>query len=327
MVLNMTLLTTRRILAALSLVAAASAKAQPTGRVVRTVVGFAAGGPQDIVARLYAEQLRGRYAPQVIVENRTGAGGRLGVEAVKAAPPDGTTLLIGAASLLTIYPHLYGRALRYDALTDLTPVTPVCVYPFALAVRSDHPARDLETFAVWSRSRGETPFASPAAGSMPHFLGVQIGRSLGLSLTHVPYRGTAPAVQDLLGGQIPAVLVPVGGVSTYQRSGALRILGLSSEERLDALPGVPTFAEQGHGDLTAEEWLGALLPAGVPEALVEELRRSFVTASDAPEVRDGLARLDYRPLTSSSAEFVRRLRAERDQWGPIVQASGFRPDD
>jgi tripartite-type tricarboxylate transporter receptor subunit TctC len=323
----MTLIFSRRSLAALVLASATSARAQPSGRVVRAIVGFAAGGPQDIVARLYAEQLRGRYSPQVIVENRTGAGGRLGVEAVKAAPPDGTTLLIGAASLLTIYPHLYGRSLRYDALTDFTPVTPVCVYPFALALRADHPARDLESFAAWTRARGETPFASPAAGSMPHFLGVQIGRSLDLSLTHVPYRGTAPAVQDLLGGQIPAVLVPVGGVSTYQRSGALRIIGLSSEERLEALPGVPTFAEQGHVDLTVQEWLGALLPAGAADTLVEELRRSLIAASETPEVRNGLARLDYQSLTSTSAEFARRLRAERDQWGPIVQASGFRPED
>lgn len=318
---------TRRAAALLALGSARGALAQAPGRAVRTVVGFAAGGPQDIVARLYAERLRGSYAPQVIVENRTGAGGRLGVEAVKAAPPDGTVLLIAAASLLTIYPHLYGRNLRYDALTDLTPVTPVCVYPFALTVRADHPARDLAGFAAWSREKGETPFASPAAGSMPHFLGMQIGRSLGLTLTHVPYRGTAPAVQDLLGGQIPAVLVPVGGVSSYQRAGTLRILGLSSAERLDSLPGVPTFAEQDHADLSAEEWLGAFLPAHAPAELAEELRRALVAGSETQEVREGLARLDYRPLTSTSAEFVARLRMERDQWGPIVQASGFRPED
>ena len=155
---------------------AAGQQQQPTlDRVARTVVGFAPGGSSDTVARLYAERLRGTYAPQVVIENRAGAGGRLALETVKAARPDGTTLVQTPASMLTIYPHLYPKTLRYDALADFVPVTPVCFLSFALAVRTDHPAKTFAEFVEWAkRQGGAVPFASPAAGAMPHFVGVQM---------------------------------------------------------------------------------------------------------------------------------------------------------
>ena len=150
-------------------------------RAARTIVGFPPGGSSDTVARFYAERLRGSYASQVVVDNRTGAGGRVAIEAVKAARPDGTTLLQTPASMLIIYPHLYPRTLRYDALADFQPVTPVCSFPFALAVRADHPAKTLQEFVTWAKSQsGALPFASPGAGSMPHFLGIQMAKALGL---------------------------------------------------------------------------------------------------------------------------------------------------
>ena len=308
---------------------AAAQQQQPTlDRLARTVVGFPPGGSSDTVARLYAERLRGTYAPQVVVENRAGAGGRLALEAVKAARPDGTTLVQTPASMLTVYPHIYTRTMRYDALEDFVPVTPVCFFPFALTVRPDHPARTFPEFVAWAKGQGNAiPFASPAAGAVPHFLGVMMAKALGVQLTHVPYRGGAPAIQGLLGGEVPMVLVVAGEVAEFQRSGQVRILAVSSPERMPRLPDLPTFAELGQPDLTAEEWFGVLLPAGAPAPVVEGLHRAIVDAAAAPELQEALARLEYRAATSSPREFAERIRRERDRWRPIVQESGFKAEE
>lgn len=306
----------------------AAAQQPALDRVARTIVGFPAGGSSDTVARLYAERLRGSYAPQVIVENRAGAGGRVAIDAVRQARADGTTLLQTPASMLTIYPHIYPRTARYDALTDLTPVTTVCTFPFALAVKADHPARTFQDLVAWARAQsGEVPFASPAAGAVPHFLGVQMAKALGLKLSHVPYRGAAPALQDLLGGQIPFVIVVLGEVTEFHKSGEVRILAISSPERLPRFPDLPTFAELGQPGLTAEEWFGVLLPAQAPAPVVEALHRSIAAAAATQEMQDALARLEYRAVTSTPAEFAARIRTERDRWGPIVAESGFKGEE
>jgi len=308
---------------------AAAQQQQPVlDRLARIVIGFPPGGSSDTVARIYAERLRGAYAPQVVVENRAGATGRLALEAVKAARPDGTTLAQTPASMLTVYPHLYPRTLRYDALTDFVPITPVCFFPFALAVRTDHPAKTFPEFAEWARRQGgAVPFASPAAGAVPHFVGVQMARLLGLRLTHVPYRGGGPAVQALLGGEIPMVLVVAGEISEFHRSGQARILAVSSPERMPRLPEVPTFAELGQPDLTAEEWFGVLLPAGAPAPIVDGLHRAIAAAAATPELQEGLARLEYRTAMMSPGDFAESIRAERERWRPIVAESGFKPEE
>jgi tripartite-type tricarboxylate transporter receptor subunit TctC len=308
---------------------AAGQQQQPTlDRVARTVVGFAPGGSSDTVARLYAERLRGTYAPQVVIENRAGAGGRLALEAVKAARPDGTTLVQTPASMLTIYPHLYPKTLRYDALADFVPVTPVCSLSFALAVRTDHPAKTFAELVDWAkRQGGAVPFASPAAGAMPHFVGVQMAKLLGIQLTHVPYRGGGPAAQALLSGEIPLVLLVTGEVSEFHRSGQARILAVSSPERMPRLPDLPTFAELGQPDLTAEEWFGVLLPAGAPAPIVDGLHRAIAAAAATPELQEGLARLEYRTAMMSPRDFAESIRAERERWRPIVAESGFKPEE
>jgi tripartite-type tricarboxylate transporter receptor subunit TctC len=313
----------------LGALARAWAQQAPTlDRVVRTVIGFPPGGSSDTVARIYAERLKGAYAPQVVVENRAGATGRLALEAVKAARPDGATLVQTPASMLTVYPHLYPRTLRYDALADFVPVTPVCTFPFALAVRADHPAKDFAGFVAWAtRQDAAVPFASPAAGAVPHFVGVQMARALGLRLTHVPYRGGGPAIQAMLAGDIAMVLVVAGEITEFHRSGQARILAVSSPERMPRLPDLPTFAELGQPGLTAEEWFGVLLPAGTPEPVVDGLHRAIAAAAAAPELQDALARLEYRTATMAPRDFAARIRAERERWGPIVQESGFKPEE
>lgn len=322
---------TRRALAAalstLGIGGTSRAIAQP-GRTARILVGFAPGGPSDVIARLLAEGLRSTgHVQQAIVENRTGAGSRLAVEQTAAAPPDGSVMVLGPASPFTIFPAVYGRSLRYDPLVDLVPVSPVCTYPFVLVVDARHPARDVEGLVAWARGQGGLSCANPAAGSMPHFLAVQFGLATNVAMTHVPYRGSAPAVQDVIAGNVPAAMVTLGAVAELHRTGRVRVLAVSSPARAPSLPDVPSFAEQGRQALTAEEWIGVLAPGRTPAPIVAALKTAIATSVATPEFNAGLARLDYPALVMEPDAFAARIRAEQAFWAPIVQSSGFRPED
>lgn len=314
--------------AALVLVAATPVVAQTVPRPARVVIGFPPGGSSDVVARLYAERLRGVYAPQVVVDGRVGAAGRIAVEFVKAADADGTTFLQTPASMLTLQPHVFAREVRYDALTDLIPVSTVCSYPFAFAVPKDHPAQTLPAWIDWAKAqRRDLPWASPAAGSAPHFMGIVLAKKAGIEMTHVPFRGAAPAVQELIAGRLSCFIGVLGDVSPQQGEG-LRMLAVSSPARNPRFPAVPTFAELGHPDLNKDEWFGALLPAGTPAPVVTALHRAIVAAAAMPEMVAALDRLEYAPTVSASpAEFAARIRQERADWGAVVRDSGFRPEN
>jgi tripartite-type tricarboxylate transporter receptor subunit TctC len=310
-----------------AMAAAAGAQAQTVSRTARLVIGFPPGGSSDIVARLYAEKLRGRYAPQVIVDGRPGAAGRIAVDAVKAADPDGTTILQTPASMLTVQPHVFPREVRYDALVDFVPVSTVCSFPLGLCVPMNHPARTLDEWVVWARAQpAEVPWASPAAGSAPHFTGIMLGRKLNLRLTHVPYRGGAPAVQDVIGGRLPLFVGVLSEMLPHHGTG-LRILAVSSATRFAKIPDVPTLAELGHPERTAVEWFGALLPANTPGAVVQGLHAAIVAASREPDLVAALERLEFVPTTSATPQdFADQIRRERDMWRDVVRESGFTPE-
>ena len=311
-------------LAAPALTHKALAQTAQTGR---ALVGFPAGGTADIITRLYVEQLRTSLGRQLIVENRPGAGGRLALEALKAAPADGATFAVTPASMLTIYPHLYARTLRYDPASDFTPVTPVCVFPFGFAVGARHPARTVAEFIAWARTRDAVDWASPVPGSMPHFIGTQLARLAGVTMSHVPFRGAAPAIQGLLSNAIQAVLLPIGELTAFHRSGDARLLAVTAPTRLERLPDVPSFAEAGFGALTFEEWFGAMLPARASATVVAELHRGIAAAVQHPQLRESLARLEMAPLILEPPAFRARMLREKESWGPIVAASGFNPDE
>jgi tripartite-type tricarboxylate transporter receptor subunit TctC len=306
----------------------AIATAQVIQRTARIVIGFPPGGSSDVVARLYAERLRGIYAPTLVVDGRVGAAGRIAVEHVRDAEKDGSVYLQTPASMLTLQPHVFPREVRYDALTDLIPVSTVCTFPFTFAVPASHPARTLAQLVDWLRAQpGEVPFASPAAGSAPHFLGVMFARKFGLRLTHVPYRGAVPAVQDLIGGRLPLFVGVLGDVSPQHGSGA-RMLAITSAQRNPRYPDVPTMAELGHADLSKDEWFGALLPAGTPAHIVQGLHASIARVAAMPDMVAALERLEFSATVSASPEdFAARIRRERDEWGPIVRDSGFQPEN
>lgn len=309
------------------LAAPRGAAAQVVPRNARIVIGFPAGGSSDIVARLYAERLRGIYAPNLIVDGRVGAAGRIAVEHVRDADKDGTTYLQTPASMLTLQPHIFPREVRYDALTDFIPVSTVCTFPFAFCVPMAHPARDLAGFAAWARQQAnEIPYASPAAGAAPHFMGLMLANALGIRMTHVPYRGAVPAVQDLIAGRLNAFMGVLGDVTPHAGTG-LRMLALSSATRHPRFPDVPTFQELGHPALTKEEWFGALLPAGTPAPVVQGLFNAIKQVAAGTEMRAALERLDFGSGTSESpAAYAAQIRRERDEWGPIIRASGFTPE-
>lgn len=308
--------------------AAPTASAQTVQRAARIIVGFPPGGSSDVVARLYAERLRGLYAPTIVVDGRVGAAGRIAVEFVKGVEADGLTMLQTPASMLTLQPHVFPREVRYDALTDLIPVSTVCSYPFAFAVPKDHPAQTLPGWIDWAKAQGrDLPWASPAAGSAPHFMGIVLSRKAGVAMTHVPFRGAAPAVQDLIAGRLSCFIGVLGDVSTHHGQG-LRLLAISSATRNPRFPDVPTFRELGHPELDKDEWFGVLLPAATPAPIVEGLHRAIRTAAASPEMVAALDRLEYLPTTSDSpAAFAERIGRERTEWGRVVRESGFRPEN
>lgn len=305
----------------------AAAWAQELQRLSRIIVGFPAGGSNDAIARMLAEKMQGRFAQNIMVENRAGAGGRLGVDAVVKAAPDGATMLQTPGSILTLYPHIF-KSLPYDALRDLTPVTAVCTLDFVLAVGPGTPARTLAEYVDWCRANPKNAiYASPAAGASPHFVGLMFGQSAGLPLSHVGYKGAAPAVQDLIGGQVPAYFGVLPDVTPHLKGGRLRVLATSGSRRSAATPDVPTFQEAGFKDVQAQEWYGILLPANAPAPVVAALNGALQNALRDPEVLERFKALNVDAAPSSPEAFAERIRTERARWAPIVKASGFRAED
>jgi len=300
-----------------------------TAAMPRILVGFPAGGSTDVIARRLSEAWRGRLAEAVLVEQRVGAGGRLAVAALKDAPPDGGTMLLSPSSMFTIYPHVY-RRLAYKADSDALAVSPICNATCGFGVGPMVPAsvKTLGDFVAWAKAHPEqSSYASPAAGAMPHFLGDQFKRAAGITLAHVPYRGAAPGLQDLMGGQIASGCFILGDFLPHLASGRLRILGVTDHERSRFTPEVPTFAEQGFKGIVGVESYGLFLPSKTPTAVVDKVFDLIRVALREKQVVDGLAKLGFEPLAMAPADYARRLAAERTQWGPIVQASGFSSDD
>lgn len=304
------------------------ALAQTGGTTGKLLVGYPAGGTLDTTARQLAEAWR-KTGRLYIVDNRVGAAGRIANSQLKRERPDASTLLCTHASALTIYPHVYTR-LMYDAATDFVPVSPLVAATCAFAVSSAVPAsvKTLGDYAAWVRgSPGSATYASPAAGSVAHFLGFQLSESAGLKLQHIGYRGSAPAMQDLIGGQIPAYFGFVADFLPYMQQGRIRILGVAGESRSTFMPAVPTFAEQGFPNIRGGENYGVFAPPGTPAAIIKALHEAIVAASKDPALRASAAQVGLEPYTLAPQEYAMQIQREREAWGPVVRASGFRSED
>jgi tripartite-type tricarboxylate transporter receptor subunit TctC len=279
---------------------------------------------------LCADKLRGIYAPAVIVDNRPGAGARIALEHVKGSEADGSVTVLTPSSMLVIYPHVY-KKLAYDPVRDFAPVSTAAQVEFAFSVGPAVPenVKTLPDFAKWAKANPQqAAFSSPAAGSTPHFLGVMFGRAAGIQLTHVPYKGDAPGIQDLIGGQIASSVNVIGSILPHAKGGGkARLLATSGAKRSRFLPEVPTFVEAGYKDVEAQEWFGFLVPAKTPPEIVDKFAAAVAEVVKKPEVAERLAQLAYEPTAIRTQEFAALLSAERDRWGPIVKASGFQLEE
>jgi len=313
-------------LAALSPMARALAQLNGNASIVS---GFPAGGMGDHVARPLAEKLRGMYATNMVVEAKTGAGGRIAVDYVKRAAPDGLTILQIPSSPMTLYPNTY-RKLSYDPVADFVPVTSTVNYAFVLTAGPALPA-DLKTVAdylKWAKANpGQANYGVPAAGSALHFVGMMLQKASGVDLTAVAYRGGAPLLNDVLGGQVPVSVSVLGEVMPHIRAGKLRGLAVSSAQRSPFLPDIPTFNEQGLSDIVVQEWLGWFLPARTPADTVQRLNTLVREGLQAPEFIDALAKSGLQPMHQSPDEFARMVRADQQRWAPIVKAANFTAED
>jgi tripartite-type tricarboxylate transporter receptor subunit TctC len=302
--------------------------AQAGVRTARILVGFPAGGTTDVIARLLAGAMKD-YAPTIIVENRPGGAGRFAIEALKSAPCDGSVFLLAPVATMTLYPHVY-RKLRYDPLQDFIPVTTVGEVSYLLTIGSRVPTsvKTLADFVAWCRANPEeATYGSPGAGSPLHFTGVQLARAAGFEYLHVPYQGAAPALQDLLAGQIASSILPIDTPFPHIQSGALRALATSRPQRGIYLPDVPTFREAGYPELESVDWWGIFVPANTPAEGIENLNEAIQQALKANEVKAGLKRLSIEVDAITLADFARLMKSEFKRWHSVVQASGFTPQD
>ncbi|MEJ8816187.1 Bug family tripartite tricarboxylate transporter substrate binding protein [Variovorax ureilyticus] len=299
--------------------------AQAGFETARIITGFAAGGTSDTTCRRLATAMAPGYAKSVVVENKTGAGGQIAVTYVKTQPADGATILQTPTSILTIYPHIY-KKLPYDPVADLSPVSLACVFDFGFAVGPAVPAsvKTVPEFLQWVKANPTAGnFGSPAAGSTPHFIGALLGKSAGLELKHAAYRGTQPAMLDLLGGNISAVSGPIGDIMQHLPTGKVRILGVSGEKRSRFTPDVPTFGEQGLKNMAHSEWFAFLLPAKASQEVVGRLNTAMKSALAQKDVIDGLAGFGLEAMSSSPGELADLLKKDTAKWAPIVKEIGF----
>jgi tripartite-type tricarboxylate transporter receptor subunit TctC len=320
---------TRRAALAAAVVAATGTRPAPTlaqtlKKPLHIVVGFPPGGATDVIARLLAERLRGRYAPAVIVDNKPGGAARVAVDYIRNAEPDGSEILVTPDFPLTVYPHSF-RTLNYDPLRDLTPVASISVSTLTFVIGPAVPdqVRSLPDFVAWCKANPDKAvFATTAAGSTTHFVGVMLANAAGVRLGPVHYRGGAPALQDLFGGHVPASVNPIGEVLGQTASGKIRILGVTSPERSRFLPNVPTMRESGY-DVSFETWVGVVGPARMPPDVVLALNAAIGEAVRSQEMTGSLAKMGSDTKLQAPDQVAAQVKTDLERWGPVVKASGF----
>jgi tripartite-type tricarboxylate transporter receptor subunit TctC len=304
------------------------AGAQQSPPPLRIVVGYPAGATSDTLARVVGEHMAGTLKQTVIVENKAGAGGRIANEIVKAAPADGTTLLMTPIATMGIFPHSYPGQLRYDPLADFAPVAHLSDFQIGLGVASTVPAKTLAEYVAWVKSdpAKNSFYGSAAPGSIPHFFGVMFARSAGLQLTHVPYKGTAAAMQALGAGEIAALSTVAADIRALVQGGRARLLAVAGDRRDPAFGDVPTFKELGY-DLVAKPWYALFAPAGTPKAELDRLSRAASAAVADPALRKRLVDMGLEPTGYGPDRLATILKADYDRWGEVIRASGFKPSE
>jgi tripartite-type tricarboxylate transporter receptor subunit TctC len=293
----------------------------------KILCGFPPGGTSDAMSRRIADKLRGNYATNVVVENKPGAGGQIAVTTLRDSPADGSTLLLTPSSMLSIYPYVY-KSLPYKPLEDVQPVSLACYFNHAFGVGPAVPAsvKTIKDFLAWSKANPEKGnYGSPGAGSMPHLIVALLNKQAGSDLKHIPYRGSAPGIQDLLGGQISAMSSPVGDYLPYLKSGRLRLLAISGIERSPFVPDVPTYRQQGY-PITVREWYGVFLPGKASPEVARRAAAYLQPALAQPDVVSSMAQVGMEVQSSSSQVLGDLLRSDAEEWRRLIRQIGFTPE-
>jgi tripartite-type tricarboxylate transporter receptor subunit TctC len=296
-------------------------------RSIRIVIPYPPGGASDTTARLITEPLSRVLGQIVVVDNRPGANGAIALENVATSANDGHTLLMGNLGPNAINPVLKTN-LPFDAVRSFDPIVLANKVPIALMVRADNPARDLAQLIAMAKAQpGQIGYGSAGNGSASHLAGEMLKVTLGIDLLHVPYRGDAPAITDMLSGSLPCVLSTTVSVLPQLRAGRVRVLGVASAQRLGSMPNVPTFLEQGVAGYEVSSWNGLFAPAGTPRPVIERVNLEATRALRIPEVTRRLEDVGAAPAMGTPEEFATFLRAELDRWAEVVRVSGARADD
>jgi len=310
--------------AAALLLPAFAAQAQPLDGPLRIVVGYAPGGATDRVARIVADKLGPRLGVPVIVENKPGAGGRLAAQQAKATPANQNVLMIGNPAVMTVAPLVY-TDVGYDPNQDFVPVSVVNDYDFALAVGAAVPVKSLATLIAWIRANPEKAnYGVPATGSLPHFFGLMVGEKAQVTTQVVGYKGSAPVLTDLIGGQIPFAFDTLDVDIPQHEAGKIRILAVSGAQRSAFLPEVPTFKEAGL-DLVATGWNAFFAPRSMTPAKVAQIAKAIHEVMQDPETQRRFTDSKMTPVVSTQAETAAMLKKFNAQWAPVVKKSGYQP--
>jgi len=308
---------------------ASRAAAQATSRTARMLVGFPPGGSIDLVARALVEHIKVPPAAATIVDSRPGAGGRLALDALKAAPPDGLTVGLTPGDQLTLFPSIH-RHLSYDPLRDFAPISTVCTFPFALAIGPLVPMEvvTVADFMAWCRTNPkQANFGSPGECTRPHFMRAALARAAGVELTHLPYKGGPAALQDLLAGQVAAMVSVLSNLLPHARSGRLRILAVSAPQRSPLLPGTPTAHEAGYAAFEGEEWFGVLAPTSTPAETINAWNAAIRNALTLESVIAALSSQAFRPAPSTPQELSAMIRSDLERWRRVVNEANFKLTD
>jgi tripartite-type tricarboxylate transporter receptor subunit TctC len=315
------------VLALLLVLAGQAALAQTDSypnRPIRLIVTVPPGGAADFIARLVGGKLADSMGQPVLVENRGGAGGTIATDAVAKAAPDGYTLLQNSITTHGVGPHLYAK-LPYDPVKDFAPVSGLAVLPLIMAVNSDLPSKSVQELIQYSKNNSLN-FASSGNGGAPHMAAELFKSVTGAPITHVPYKGSGPAVADLIGGRVQIMFDAAPSLIQHVRSGKLRVLAAASPQRNRLLPDVPTFAELGHPKIAVSLWYGLLAPAGTPRPVIDKLNREVLRALESPDVRDKLIAQGAEPMPGTPEAFASFMQEEMAKWAPVVKQAGVKLD-
>lgn len=306
-----------------SVVASQPARAQ--ANTLKIVFPFAAGGPGDAMSRMVADSIGASLGRNAIVENRTGADGRLGITHVKNSAADGNTLLATTGPTMWLM-HLVHKTPGFDPYVDFAPITRLARFDFAIAVANNVKVSSLTEFVSWAiENPAKASYAIPGAGTIPHFTGVQLSKLIGVDMVRVVYRGSVPSVNDVISGHIPIAIVPLGDCLQHYRAGTLKIVAVTSEKRSPFAPEVPTLRENGI-NLVGDAWYGLWAPAGTPKDLIDKINKATVDLLGKDDIKDRLSKLGLIAAPSTPSELDGMMRAAAAAWGPVIKETGYTID-